>query len=54
MNDMIEAFYFTWPLWAFLAVLSASLFVEEGIKALRARNERKQILIDLEIDRLHK
>jgi len=31
MNDLLEAFYFTWPLWAFLAVLSASLFVEEGI-----------------------
>jgi hypothetical protein len=33
MNDLIEAFYFTWPLWAFLGILSVSLFVEEGIKA---------------------
>ena len=33
MNDLIEAVYFTWPLWAFLAILAASLFVEEGIKA---------------------
>ena len=33
MNDLIEAFYFTWPLWAFLGILGASLFVEEGIKA---------------------
>jgi hypothetical protein len=37
MNDLIEAFYYTWPLWAFLAVLSASLFVEEGIKAYSKR-----------------
>lgn len=33
MNDTIQAFYLTWPLWAFLAVLAVSLFVEEGIKA---------------------
>jgi len=33
MNDLIEAFYFTWPLWAFLGVLGASLLVEEGIIA---------------------
>ena len=32
------AFYFTWPLWAFLAVLGASLFVEEeGIDHYRSR-----------------
>ena len=37
MNDLLEAFYYTWPLWAFLAVLSASLFVEEGIKAYSKR-----------------
>jgi hypothetical protein len=37
MNELIEAFYYTWPLWAFLAVLSASLFVEEGIKAYSKR-----------------
>jgi len=33
MNDILYAFYATWPLWAFLAVLSVSLFVEEGIVA---------------------
>jgi hypothetical protein len=33
MNDLIEAFYFTWPMWAFLGIMAASLLVEEGIKA---------------------
>jgi hypothetical protein len=40
MNELIEAFYYTWPLWAFLAVLSASLFVEEGVVA---RNRKKLV-----------
>ena len=31
------AFYFTWPLWAFLGILGASLFVEEGIDHYRSR-----------------
>jgi len=35
MNEIIQAFYLTWPLWAFLAVLAVSLFVEEGILAHR-------------------
>ena len=33
MQDIIQAVYYTWPLWAFLGILGASLFVEEGIKA---------------------
>ena len=33
MTDLIDAFYMTWPLWAFLGVLGASLFVEEGVVA---------------------
>jgi hypothetical protein len=37
MMDFIQAFLYTWPLWAFLAVLSASLFVEEGIIAYSKR-----------------
>lgn len=31
MMDVIQAFYLTWPLWAFLAVLSVSLHVAEAI-----------------------
>lgn len=38
ITDILYAFYATWPLWVFLAVLSASLFVEEGIKAYSKRN----------------
>jgi hypothetical protein len=37
MNEIIQAFYLTWPLWAFLAVLAVSLFVEEGILAHRKK-----------------
>ena len=33
MKDLIEAFYFTWPLWAFLGILGLALVVEEGIVA---------------------
>ncbi len=29
MQDLITAFYFTWPLWAFLGVLAGALWVEE-------------------------
>ena len=51
---LIYAMLQTIELWIFLGVLGVALLVEEAIKALRARNERKQIEIDLEIDRLHK
>ena len=37
MNEVLAAFYYTWPLWVFLAVLSGSLFVEEGIIAYSKR-----------------
>jgi hypothetical protein len=37
MNDIIQAFLYTWPLWAFLAILSASLWIEEGIIAYSKR-----------------
>ena len=37
MNDILTGLYLSWPLWAFLAVLGASLFVEEGIKAYSKR-----------------
>jgi hypothetical protein len=37
MNDLIEAFYFTWPLWAFLAILGSALVVEETIDHYRGR-----------------
>lgn len=33
MNDILYAFYYTWPLWAFLAILLVALFVEEGVVA---------------------
>jgi hypothetical protein len=31
------AFYFTWPLWAFLLILLGALFVEETIDHYRNR-----------------
>jgi hypothetical protein len=34
---VIYALYYTWPMWAFLALLSLALFVEEGIKAYSLR-----------------
>lgn len=34
---LIEAFYMTIELWIFVAILGASLFVEEGIKAYSKR-----------------
>lgn len=37
MADILHAVYETWPLWAFLSVLGASLFVEEGIVAHNRR-----------------
>lgn len=51
---LIYAMLQTIELWIFLGILGTALLVEEAIKWQRARNERKQILINLEIDRLHK
>jgi hypothetical protein len=33
MNDILDAFYFTWPAWAFIGILGAALLVEEGVVA---------------------
>ncbi len=37
MKDLIDAFYFTWPLWAFLAVLGTACAVEDLINHYRRR-----------------
>ena len=37
MNDLIEAVYFTWPLWAFLGILAIALTAEETIDHYRSR-----------------
>jgi hypothetical protein len=37
MQDIIQAFYYTWPLWAFLGILLGALVVEEGIDHYRSR-----------------
>lgn len=40
MNDILYAFYATWPAWAFIGILGAALLVEEGIKA---HSKRKMV-----------
>jgi hypothetical protein len=50
---LIYALLQTIELWIFLGILGSALLVEELVKYMRARNERKQIEINLEIDRLH-
>ena len=37
MQDINQAFYYTWPLWAFLGILLGALVVEEGIDHYRSR-----------------
>jgi len=37
MKDLIDAFYFTWPLWAFLGVLGTACAVEDLINHYRRR-----------------
>lgn len=44
----------TIELWIFVGILGTALLIEEGIKALQRRADRKQILINLEVDRLHR
>ena len=51
---LIYYFFQTIELWIFLGILGIALLVEEGVKALKARNERKQMEINLEVDRLHR
>jgi hypothetical protein len=31
MTDLIEAFYLTWPLWAFLGILLGALVIKAGV-----------------------
>ena len=37
MNDLIQAFYLTWPLWAFLGILGMACAVEDLINHYRRR-----------------
>jgi hypothetical protein len=40
INDILYAFYYTWPMWAVLGILCIALFVEEGIIA---HNRKKMV-----------
>jgi hypothetical protein len=40
IEAIIYAFYYTWPMWAFLGILCVALFVEEGIVA---HNRKKMV-----------
>jgi len=51
---LIAAMLQTVELWIFVGILGLALLAEELVKHQRARNERKQYAINLEIDRLHK
>jgi hypothetical protein len=51
---LIYAILQTIELWIFLGILGVALLIEEGVKALQRRADRKQIMINLEIDRLHR
>jgi hypothetical protein len=33
MNDILYAFYATWPAWAFISIMGIALLIEEGIIA---------------------
>jgi len=50
---LIYALLQTIELWIFLGILGLALGVEELVKYMQARAERKQIEINLEVDRLH-
>jgi hypothetical protein len=51
---LIYAVLQTIELWIFLGILGTALLIEEGIKFMQRRADRQQILINLEIDRVHK
>jgi len=51
---MLYYFLQTIELWIFCGILLVACLVEEGIKRYKNRQEIKQIMINLEIDRLHK
>ena len=37
MSDVIDAFYMTWPLWAFVITLAVAAGIEEGVVAYGRR-----------------
>jgi hypothetical protein len=51
---LIYALLQTIELWIFLGILGVALLIEEGIKFMQRRADRKQYEINLEIDRLHR
>ena len=51
---LIYALLQTIELWIFVGILALALGVEEFVKMMQRRADRKQIMIDLEIDRLHR
>ena len=44
----------TIELWIFVGILATALLIEAGYNKMKARAERKQYEINLEIDRLHR
>lgn len=54
MDQVLTALAMTAELWIFLAVLGLALVAEEVYKYMQRRADRQQLLINLEIDRLHK
>jgi len=54
MNELINAFYMTMELWIFVGIMGVALLAEEFVLFMQRRADTKQILINLEIDRLHK
>ena len=54
MDAIITAFYMTMELWIFVSILGTALLIEEGVKAMQRRADRKQIEINLMVDRLHR
>jgi hypothetical protein len=51
---LIYYFLQTIELWIFVGILGTACLVEEGIRRYKNRQEIKQIMINLEIDRLHR
>ena len=54
MNEILYAFYMTMELWVFCGVLALALVAEEVVAYMQRRADRQQILINLEVDRLHR
>ena len=51
---LIYAMLQTIELWIFVGILGGALLIEELIKYMQRRADRKQIEINLTVDRLHK